>query len=70
MTVPILFIELMVKLTLNVHLLFNKELLMVTTVDLLIIKFYRGYFDLMPKFNVEVKSFLSQGHFEPELYGD
>ena len=33
-------------------------------------KFYRGYYDLISKFQVGLKSLLHQGLWEPELYGD
>ena len=33
-------------------------------------KFYRRYFDLVSKFNVEFKSLLQKGLSEPEFYGD
>ena len=33
-------------------------------------KFYRRYFDLISKFQVELKSLLSQGLSKPEFYGD
>ena len=33
-------------------------------------KFYRRYYDLIPKFQTGLKSLLHQGLSEPELYGD
>ena len=33
-------------------------------------KFYRPHYDLVPKFNVGLKSLLQQGPSEPEFYGD
>ena len=33
-------------------------------------KFYRRYYDLISKFQVELKSLLRQGLSEPEFYGD
>ena len=33
-------------------------------------KFYRRYYDLIPKFQVGLKSLLRQGLSEPEFYGD
>ena len=33
-------------------------------------KFYRRYYDLIPKFQIGLKSLLHQGLSEPELYGD
>ena len=33
-------------------------------------KFYRRYYDLISKFQVEIKSLLCQGLSEPEFYGD
>ena len=33
-------------------------------------KFYRRYFDLISKFQIELKSLLRQGLSEPEFYGD
>ena len=33
-------------------------------------KFYRRYYDLISKFNIELKSLLRQRLSEPELYGN
>ena len=33
-------------------------------------KFYRRHFDIMSKYNVELKTLLLQGFSEPEFYGD
>ena len=33
-------------------------------------KFYRGHYDLISKFQVELKSLLRQEHSEPGFYGD
>ena len=33
-------------------------------------KFYKGYYDLISKFQVGLKSLLRQGFSEPEFYGD
>ena len=33
-------------------------------------KFYRRYYDLISKFQVELKSLLRQGLSEPDFYGD
>ena len=33
-------------------------------------KFYRRHFDIVSKFNVELKTLLLQGLSEPEFYGD
>ena len=33
-------------------------------------KFYRRHYDLIPKFNVELKTLLRDGLSEPEFYGD
>ena len=33
-------------------------------------KFYRRHFDIVSKYNVEVKTLLLQGLSEPEFYGD
>ena len=33
-------------------------------------KFYRRYYELISKFNAGLKTFLPEGHSEPEIYGD
>ena len=33
-------------------------------------KFYRRHFDIVSKYNVELKTLLLQGISEPEFYGD
>ena len=34
------------------------------------LKFYRRHFDIVSKYNVELKTLLLQGLSEPEFYGD